>query len=555
MFFNKIYTKVALIAVATVVMFPTLSTAQNNGYSSDAKRPRLVVVINAPQIRHDYLYKYAHNFSDKGINRMIGEGVSYSNARYNYMFTQSSPGISTIMTGTQPSQHGVIGDGWINFTTNQKIEAAIDYTQKGIGCNEEEGCYSPKNLLVSTVGDEIKRHYPKSKVISISMEPESAVFSSGKIGDAAYWLDERYGGWVTSSYYMDKLPEWVEGYNATQTKVDYANRKWTISKPYDAYLYKECNKISVDNSNKISFDTIFKAKNSAQFSILKETPMGNSYLTDFAVQTIANEKLGDDDNNPDLLVVNYGVIKHITQSYGIESMDLEDAIYQLDNDIAALLSFLDEEVGKENYVAVFTSAHGTSNNITGERETSGRFNATQFRVLMGGFMNTQFGNGEWISEYRNRQLYINRRLAFEKGISITDIQSRVATFALQFNGVAQTITATALQNNYYGKSIMQKIQNSFFPKHSGDVIINLLPGWIEIDGQEMAGSVMSASGSPYEYDSHVPLVWCGAKFVGKTVTRNVDMSDIAPTIAELLHIPHPNASEGTQLTEIITELN
>lgn len=546
--------KLIVISLMMLLIAPPKSKAQSNEYS-DSNRPRLVVVINAPQIRHNYLYKFAHNFSDWGIKRMINEGISYSNARYNYMFTQSSPGISTIMTGTQPSQHGVIGDGWINFTTNQKIDAAIDYNQKGIGCNEEEGCYSPKNLLVSTIGDEIKRYYPESKVISISMDPESAVFSSGKIGDAAYWFDERYGGWATSSYYMDNLPGWVGDYNGSQTKMDYLNKKWTISKPFDAYIYKESNRVLIDNSTKISFSSLFKSKESAQFSTLKETPMGNSYITDFAVHAIANEKLGGDDS-PDMLVVNYGVLKHLTQSYGIESMDLEDAIYQLDNDIAALLSYLDEEVGKENYVVVLTSAHGTSDNITGERETSGRFNATQFRVLMGGFMNTQFGSGEWVSEYRNRQLYINRRLAFEKGISITDIQSRIATFALQFNGVAQTITATALQNNYYGKSIMQKIQNSFFPKHSGDVIINLLPGWIEIDGQEETiGGIVSSSGSPYEYDTHVPLIWSGAKFVGKTVSRNIDMIDIAPTIAELLHIPHPNASEGTHLTEIISELN
>ncbi len=547
-----------IVVVALSVMVHPLKGQSSNsiteGYSS-RKLPRMVVIINAEQLRHDYLYKFSKNFGDGGIKRMMNEGISYSNARYNYMFTQGSPGIATIMTGTQPSQHGIIGDGWINYTTNQKIAAAADNTQKGIGCNEDEGMYSPANLLVSTVGDELKRHSPASKVVSVAINPESAVFAASKSGDAAYWFDQRYGSWATSSYYMADLPQWVKSYNETDKKKDYLSQLWHLSIPYDRYLYKAHNKVALDDQVRISFDALFGGGNQAEYSQLSHKPMGNSYATDFAIEAIKNESMGTDDNAPDMLVVNYGVIGNLTTRYGIESMDVEDAIYRLDKNIETLLDYLDTVVGKENYVALFTSNHGTSDNIVKDKGLGGKFNSTQFKVLIGGFMNAQHGTGEWVSEFRNRQLYLNRRLIFDRGLSLSEIQNSVATFALQFGGVAQCITATALQNNYYGKSIMQKIQNSFFPKHSGDVIINLLPGWIEIEGEEDKSIVVSASGSPYEYDTHVPLIWRGSNLVGKVVHRPIDMTNVAATVAELLSIPHPNASEGSAIEEVITELN
>lgn len=552
---SKSFCNILSAAILIASLFVHIDAKASRNIYQNHKAPKLVVVINVEQMRHDYLHKYNHNFSSGGIKRMMQEGISYSNARYNFMFTQSSPGVATIMTGTQPSQHGIIGDGWINYTTNTKIDAAADKSYMGVGCNEDEGCYSPKNLLVSTVGDELKKHSPKSKVLSISLTADRAVFASGKTGNAAYWFDERYGGWVTSNYYQDKLPAWVDKYNASDKKVDLVNKLWHISRPYDMYTHKERNKVMLDSVVKITFGTIFKPNNTSEYGLMREKPMGNSYITDFAMEAISCEEMGTDDGAPDMIVLNYGILNYLTKNYGIETMDIEDAIYRLDDDIEKLLNFLDEKVGKEGYVAIFTSSHGTSNNITTEKGMGGKFNATQFRVMMGGFMNAQYGEGEWVSEYRNRQLYLNRRLIFEKGLSLSDIQNSIATFTLQFNGVAQCITATALQNNYYGKSIMQKIQNSFFPKHSGDVIINLLPGWIEVEGEEDKSNVLSSSGSPYEYDTHVPLIWLGTNVVGETVHRNIDMTDVAPTIAELLSIPHPNASEGEPISEVINELN
>lgn len=503
-------------------------------------------------MRYDYLTRFSGSMSDFGFRRMLANGTNYTNSRFGYMFTQTAPCIATISTGSQPSQHGIIGDGWMNYTTNEDIDAIFDKTVQGVGCNEDEGQFSPRNLVVSTVADELKRNYDNSKVVSIALDPQGAILSGGYSPDGAYWFDERYGGFVTSTYYKQVLPNWVMNFNKSPLKDDYAAKLWHITKPVESYFYKNASAILLDSTKKFSFDAFFKSKN-RDMSRLKETPFGNSYIKDFAIATIKNDSLGND-NIPDLLILNFGSGKFITEKYGVESTEIEDSYYKLDQDIAEIIDYLENNLGKDNFVVVLTGDHGTSDNVRTDRgASSGKFNAMQFRVLISGFLGATLGVEDWVSGYKNRQIYLNRRLIYEKGLSLSDIQSRVATFALQFGGVAHAVTATSLQNNYYGKGIQQRIQNSFFPKYSGDVIINLLPGWIELENED-ASWVSSSAGSPYEYDTHVPLIWYGKNIESNVVHHPVDMTNVAPTISEILGITHPNASEGTALTEIVTKL-
>lgn len=533
----------------SLICFTNNSIAQNEIIYETHKKPKLVVKLIVSHMRYDYLSKFVPNMSDFGFKRLIKNGVNYTNARYSYMFTQTSPGIATISTGSQPSQHGIIGDGWINYTTNEEIDAIYDETVHGVGCNEDEGQFSPRKIVFSTIADELKRKNPKSKVVSIALDSKGAVLAGGYTPDGVYWFDERYGNFATSTYYKPTLPIWVRNFNNSEIKNNYAADLWVITKPFSKYKFNNASAILVDSTKKLSFNVLFKAKNK-DMSRLMETPFGNSYIKDFALEAIKRDSLGADDI-PDLLIINFGATKLITEKYGVESTEIEDSFYRLDDDIATLIDHLENTIGKENIVIVLTSNHGSSDNVIRNKGlASGTFNATQFRVLMSGFMNATFGVGDWVSAYKNRQIYLNRRLIFEKGLSLSDIQNQIATFALQFGGVANAITATALQNNYYGKGITHKIQNSFFPKHSGDVIINLLPGWIELK-DESSQWVSSSPGSPYEYDTHVPLIWYGGLINNDIIHRHIDMIDIAPTISEILGVSYPNASEGQSLTEII----
>lgn len=513
--------------------------------STDGTPPRLVVQIIVSHMRYDYLSRIYRNLSDNGLRRLIDSSTFYTSARYNYMFTHNSPGIVTLLSGTQPSGHGVIGDRWINYTTGEIVGATCDSTVMGVGCNEDEGCYSPRRMVVSTVGDELRRADTLAKVVSIAYDPESAVLGGGSNPSSVYWFDGRYGRMVTSTYYADTLPVWVARFNERDERLDYAAALWHVTMSHDNYIFKKSSAIMLDTMLKFSFDNIFRPRN-RDFRKLRDTPFGNSLITDFAIETISRDSLGAD-SIPDLLTVNFGSQQHIAEYYGVESTELEDTYYKLDRNIGRLLSHLDNTVGRDNYVVVLTSDHGISDNVGKDtRSNTGTFNALQFKVLINSFLSARLGDGSWVSEYRNRQVYLNRRLIYERKLSLPEIQNDVATFALQFGGVANAMTATTLATNYYGRGIAMKIQNSFFSKHSGDVIINLLPGWIELEN-EAAGWMTASSGSPYEYDTHVPLLFYGSGIENIRIEYPVDMIDVAPTICEILGISRPNACEGESL--------
>lgn len=549
--------KVILLIVTFFSTIANFAYSQNNKLYEDRQKPKLVVQIVVSHLRYDYLAKFSKNASYYGVRRLIKDGTSFTNARYGFMFTQAAPCVATIATGAQPSQHGIIGDSWVNFTTNENVDAIEDKSVFGVGANEDEGQYSPHNLLFSTISDELKRQNDKSKVISIAMDAREAVISGGYNPDGVYWIDERYGNFATSTYYKPTLPSWVKEFNESDLKDRYASKLWYLTKDYNTYTYQNATSVLAETSNSSSESKI-KFKNKDMRRLL-DTPFGNSFIKDFAIKAIESESLGADEN-PDLLIVNFGATRNITEKFGIESTEIEDTFYKIDEDIATLIDYLENNIGADNIVIILTSNHGTSDNVSTDAVTVSQksqatktFNAMQFEVLINGFLGATFEVNNWVSAYKNRQLYLNRRLIYEKGLSLSDVQTRVATFALQFGGVANAMTATALQNNYYGKGMPQKIQNSFFPKYSGDVIINLLPGWIELE-HEKSSWVISSPGSPYEYDTHVPLIWYGGSISQNVVHRSIDIIDIAPTLSEILGISHPNASEGQAIDEIITQL-
>lgn len=531
-----------LAAIPALLLLSLSATASgDNGYRP-AESPRLMVNIVVSHLRYDQLARMYKNLDDRGIKRLIRGGAFYTSAHYNFMFTQDSPGVATLMSGTQPSQHGVIGDRWVNYTTNEIVSSVGDSGVIGVGCNENEGQYSPRKLVVSNISDELKRSHPDSKVVSISLNPETAVLAGGKNPDAVYWFDGRYGNMATSSYYTFYLPDWVDNFNKRPEKSDYAARLWHVSLPYEEYISKKASAIILDTTLKFSFNNIFRPRNK-DFRRLSETPFGNNLLTDFAIETIKCDSLGLD-SIPDMLTINYGAQKYIAEYYGSESTEFEDAFYKLDLEIVRLLDYLDKKIGKNNYAVMLCSDHGVSDMVDdGDGFGAGKFNAIQFKVLINSFLTARYGEGTWVNDYRNRQIYLNRRLIYEKKLSLADIQNEVATFSIQFGGIDKALTATTLSTNYYGHGVPMKMQNSFFPKHSGDVIINLLPGWIELENED-ASWMSSSSGSPYEYDTHVPLLFYSPRIKPAVIHRPVDMISVAPTISRMLGISAPNACEG-----------
>lgn len=510
--------------------------------------PKLVVNIVVSQMRYDYLTRFGHNFSADGFRRMTDHGANCTNARYEYMGNNTPAGITTILSGANPSSHGIVSDRWLDYTTNEPVYVISDKNYYGLGCVEILGQYAPTRLTASTVGDELKRHSPDSRVISIALEPVSGVIGGGTMADAAYWFDPFRGNWCTSTYYMDRLPNWVDNFNNARSVDSYNRQQWSLFHLPSAYVYSERSEILSEadrRSFNFSLNRLFRRKENEDYSKLQITPMGVDLMMEFVKQTIIYESLGKDEH-PDILTVTVDPLRFITEIYGTEAMETEDALYRLDANIAGLIEFAEEQVGKGNVLFVLTADHGSSDTFRAEsRYPQGLFNVMQFKVLINGFLNTQYGNGDWVVDYANNNLYLNHRLIFEQGINLGEMQAQVAAFALQFRGVAQATTGTALQSNHFAGGVLQKVQNGYYPKHSGDVLIGLMPGWIE-EGENK----VSLAGSVYEYDAHVPLLWYGAGVARETIHTPVCMTCVAPTLARILGISRPDAASGTEVIPI-----
>lgn len=534
----------------TIFFVSLLTTA---AFAQTSPKPRLVVNIVVDGMRYDYLLKFGRNFSETGFKRLITEGSLCERAMYGYLSTNTASGLATIACGASPSSHGVIGSHWFNYTTGEKISLTLDKSVRTVGADELDAQVSPRAMIASTIGDCIKGISPTSKVISIAMDPTSAVISGGFSTDGAYWLSPRDGKMVSSTYYMQKLPDWVDKFNSTGLAESYSSARWTVYRPASSYYNVLRSDIATDSAV-LNFDFLTRKK--YDYERLRNSPAGNSLLKDFALQAIINEDLGKDEST-DYLSVVFDPARTTSERYGTTSMEVEDMYYRLDMEISAFVDFLLTGVGRENLLIVLTSSHGAADPvIESSRMPAGRFNAEQFSILINGFLSAQLaskippqkadevGDTRWVLDFANNQLYLNRKRIYQAGLSIAEVQGMVADFAIQFRGVAQAITASALQNNYFGEGIMACAQRSYFARHSGDVIVNLLPGWV------VESDRVSDSGSPYIYDSHVPVIFFGGAISPDNISREVNIEDIAPTVAHIVGVAPPTAATGRPITEI-----
>jgi arylsulfatase A-like enzyme len=256
---------------------------------------------------------------------------------------------------------------------------------------------------------------------------------------------------------------------------------------------------------------------------------------------VEGERLGMGEAT-DMLNLCFDASRTVGERYGLGSMEIEDMIYRLDMDLGDMVRIISEWIGADKVLFVLTSDSGMSDG----RNTGEKFNVAQFKTILNSFMGVQFGVGDWVLDYIDRQVYLNRNLIYTKGLSLEDVQNRAAAFVLQFRGVSHVLTSTALAGGYFGSGYGGKMQNSFYPRRAGDLMINLMPGWIE----ERIGA-RSLSGSMYDYDTHVPLMMMGWRIPAGVVEERVDMTRLAPTLARMMGIAPPTASDGALLPETI----
>jgi len=545
----------SIVLVLIFQTFLSFSSFSQEPTIIPSEKPKLIVGIVINQFRYDYIPRFWDKFSEDGFKKLINRGSYCENTSFNYLFSDIGVGSASISTGTNPSQHGIIASSWYNNLRDEITSYIYDDKAVTVGGGFADGLFSPRQLMTTTYGDEIKlANNFKSKIIGVSLEPAPAIFSTGHTADCAYWFDVKNGTWISSSFYIDSLPDWVNEFNEKELADTYLEQEWTTLLPMNDYSAS-----LLDNNDYeqgmfghklfpyVLKDLSKKFKKQDKYQVLLYTPFGNNLTKDFAISTIMNEKLGQDEYT-DVLTISFTASERVGNLYGPLSVEVEDLVLRLDQEIAHLLEFIDKNLGKENVLIYVTAEHGVVHvpeYLEDNKIPAGYFNGGSAISLLKSYMNNIYGKGNWVKQYHGQQIYLNRTLIEDAKLELSAVQNDVANLMLQFSGVANTMISTTLQSTSFSQGIFATMQNGYNQKRSGDVLLNFKAGWAEKPISN------NGIGTAYGHDRRVPLIWYGWKIGRNSIRRPVDITDIAPTISTLLEISYPNSASGTPILEII----
>lgn len=527
-----------------------------SNYTYAQQKPKLVVGIVIDQMRYDYLDRYWNKFGENGFKKLINNGFNCKNAHFNYMPTYTAPGHASIYTGTTPENHGIIGNTWYNKESGKYFYCTEDTTVNTIGSSTKNGLMSPKNMISTTITDELKLSTNfKGKVIGVSLKDRGAILPAGHKANGAYWFDGgNEGKWISSTYYSTELPKWVEEVNKTNSADKYLNKPWNTLLPIGEYVES----INDNNHYEGAFigeeNPIFPHNlpalrdSNANYSLIKSTPFGNTILKEMAIAAIKGEELGKDDVT-DFLAISFSSPDYIGHQFGPMSIEVEDTYLRLDIELAELFSLLESKFEKEEVLIFLTADHGAVNvpqYLIDNNIPAGYFDMKSVAVELKEKCNYKFKVDSLIRNISNAQVFLDYNRISKYNLNQTEIENTIAAWLLDYNGVAQTLTRTSLENAKHAEGILSIIQNGFNQNRSGDVLFTLKSGWI------MAGYTTGTThGSPYQYDTHVPLIWYGMGIPKGETKSRVVIPDISATLAVLLNIQAPSACTGSPIKEIV----
>ena len=540
-----------LYKVLILLLVPVITSAQTMPKVAGEK-PKLIIGINISNFRNDFLNKYWDKFDDNGFKKLVSRGTYCKNTQINYTNAEPGVGVASIITGTYPSDHGIVGQYWYNNLKGAEENCIADDKMNTVGGAYTAGKFSPKHLMSTSFADEINLSQNfKSKVYSVCLTPEESVLAGGHTADAAYWFDFEKGNFVSSTYYIDSLPNWANDFNAKRIPDTYIEGLWEPLWPIEAYTesWADDSEYETGFNKQVTFPYELekiskKISRKEPYTVLNFTPYGNTLTKDFAIQIIANEELGQDDIT-DVLMVSFTASKNLAPLFGPVSVEVEDLVLRLDKQLAHFLEFIDATVGKENTLIFLTAEQGMSHYpeyMEANKIPTGYFNAKSANMLMKSYLSNLYGKGDWVTRFENNQVYLDRLMIEDAKLNLVEVQNKTADFLLQFEGVANALTASNLQSTNYTSGVFQKIQNGYNQKRSGDVIINLRKGWVERGEWHFHG---------FGNENKVPLIFYGWKVGRDEIYNKVDIIDIAPTVNALLDVNAPNASRGVPIRDII----
>jgi predicted AlkP superfamily pyrophosphatase or phosphodiesterase len=519
-------------------------------------QPKIVVGIVIDQMRFDYLYRFQNKYSETGFKRLLKEGYNCKNTNYNYVPTYTGPGHASIYTGTTPSVHGVISNNWFDKETGKTVYCCDDNNVTILGgAIKKEGAMSPQRCITTTVGDELRLFTnKKSKVIGIALKDRGAIMPAGHMANAAYWFSNAEGNWISSTFYMQVLPKWVDDFNTQKLGDKYLSKKWETSFPINDYTES----LSDDNPYESTFSgedkpvfphdlPLLKIKNEG-YGILKEVPFGNSLTKDFAIATIKAEQLGKN-GVTDMLAVSFSSTDYVGHRFGISSIELEDTYIKLDKDLSELFAFLDSYIGKENVLVFLTADHGAVENpqyLIDNKVNAAYVDENKIEEGLKNMLKQNFADSLLLS-FSNQQIFFNHAKIKRQKINYIELEKSTVAFLASQSFVRQVLTKSNLLENQYLDLPRVLVQNGFSPTRSGDVVIVYEPSVIELTYNKKG----TTHGAPYSYDTHVPLLWWGYKVKKGEDVDAVNITDIAPTLSQFLNIQSPSGCNGKPIPGVL----
>jgi len=513
-------------------------------------RPKLVVGIVVDQMRWDYLYRYYDRYDPKGgFKRLITQGFSCDNTLIPYIPTITACGHSCIYTGSVPAISGIAGNSWWDYNLGKDVYCTDDSTVKTVGnASVEVGRMSPRNLLVTTIGDELKLATNfRSKVIGIAIKDRGGILPAGHSANAAYWYDGRTGDWISSTYYMTELPDWAKSLNSKKLVDKYFSQDWNTLYPINTYTMSSADDVPWEGkpfgANAKGFPYNLKQFVGKNYGLLPVTPYGNNLTVEMAKAAVLGEKLGAD-GETDLLAVSFSSPDYIGHTFGPNSVEAEDGFLRLDKALGELFNFLDEKVGKGEWLAFLSADHGAAHApgfLKDHKIPAAIIDPSKMEREINDGLKERFGVDKLIMiEINNYQIYLDRNtIRSNKNLNETEIKKWVLNYLAKQPSVSRAVDLEALGDVALNARQKEMIGNGYYPSRSGDILIMFLPQYIE-----GVGNTGTTHGAWNPYDDHIPLLWYGWNIKPGKTNRETYMTDIAPTICALLHIQMPSGSIG-----------
>lgn len=534
-----------IFSLSLLLIFSLQLAAQNN---KNVERPKLVVGIVVDQMRWDYLYRYYDRYGNDGFKRLINQGFSCDNTFINYLPTFTAPGHTCIYTGSVPSVHGIAANEWIDNFTGRHWYCVEDTLVQAIGGSAAAGKMSPNNLLATTVTDELRLATNfKSKVIGISLKDRASILPAGHLGKA-YWYDDSTGNLITSSYYQNQLPQWVQHFNNEKLPSNYLSKPWNTTYPISTYIESLSDDNPYEGKLKMEKAPVFPhSYNADDLGNLRKIPSGNTYTLEASKAAIAGENLGK--NETDFLCISLSSTDYIGHFYAPNSVEIEDTYIKLDKDLADFFAYLDKTVGVGNYLIFLSADHGAAQNASYLNDIhihAGNETEVQLNKEIKALLKEKFNNDNLVRGIENYQILLNDEAIEKSAVDRKKLKQTIRQWLLAKPQVAYVIDMENIDQYAVPEIIKTKAINGYSRGRSGSILIVDNPGWYH--GYSSTGTTHSTW---HPYDTHIPLLFYGWNIPKGKTNKTIYMEDIAATIAALLHIQMPNGCIGNVITKVV----